>query len=346
MDLKGLTIREWMGTVPPDAFPGRGRPDYWKRFLAFEDYLVKEVHPLVTVGASLADGGYLTDHGPDHITTVLLRASELARAERFSLSPYEAYLFCTAAHLHDVGNILERIGHEEKAEEVTASVDSYLGDDAVERNAIFTIARAHGGAVDGDPDTISYLPPEDFVMNATIRPRVIAALLRFADELADDRTRAAKTLLKLKKIPPSSRIYHEYAYALHSVIVRVPGDSVELRFDMTRELACQTFGKGTGEVYLIDEIFERTLKMHRERMYCMRFLRPELSIDKIGVRLSIYGPRFLGKPIELQYILKEAGYPVPLPGENIHRLCPELSDDRFGGSVNGSAVHRFIEKEK
>lgn len=341
MDLDGRTLRDWLGTASRDKFPGAGTPDYWKRYQALEDHLNTYVHKFVNAGAMIADGGYLTDHGPDHIRTVIQRASELASAQRFWLQPYEVYLFCVAAHIHDVGNILERSGHELKSEEMFHKLGILLGEDRIERNAISAIVGAHGGSINGDKDKIGRLPVEDYVMGATIRPRVIAALLRFADELADDRTRASRFLLELGRIPPQSRVYHEYAHALHSVVLRVPGDTVELRFDMTRDCACIKHGKGDGEVYLIDEIFDRTLKMHRERMYCMRFLRPDISIDRIGVKIEVFGSRFSGAPVVISYSLKESGYPE-LEGQTIHTLCEELTDDKYGGNIDGEKLRTYL----
>lgn len=344
MDLGGKTLRDWLATAPKEKFPGGGAPDYWKRFQAIEDYLNTHVHKFVNAGAMIGDGGCLTDHGPDHIRTVIQRASEMARAERFTLEPYEVYLFLVAAHVHDVGNIFERNAHELRAEDVWAKLGSLMGEERPELKAIDAIAAAHGGSIEGDKDKIGRLLTEDFVMGITIRPRVIAALLRFADELADDRSRAARILLELDKVPPSSQVYHQYAHALHSVIVRVPGDSLELRFDMTREGGSEKYGKGRRRVYLLDEIFERTLKMHTEQMYCMRFLRPDISIDKIGVKIEIFGPRYSGSPVVISYNLKESGYPE-LVGQTIHSLCPELCGHKVGRKVSGKVLQRFLEKE-
>jgi len=343
MDLEGKTLRDWLADAPKHQFPGGGAPDYWKRFEALEDYLNTYVHKHVTAGAMIADGGYLTDHGPDHIRTVIQRASDLARSPHFTLTPYEAYLFLAATHIHDVGNIFARATHEITSEEVMEKLGLLLGEDRVEQIAIHSIAGAHGGTIDGDKDKIRRLAPEDYIMGATIRPRTLAALLRFADELADDRSRAARFLLELGKVPKSSEVYHQYASALHSVVARVPGDTVELRFSMTKDDACRTFGKGSDQVYLLDEIFERAVKMHRERMYCMRFLRPEISVERIRVKVEVFGPKFSGTPKVIPFSLEEAGYPE-LPGRTIHALCPELTDHGFGGEINGAALHQVLAK--
>ena len=62
--------------------------------------------------------GFLTDHGPQHIETVISRASDLIRARSCDLSSYEVFLLLAAIHLHDVGNIHGRTGHQYTAIDV------------------------------------------------------------------------------------------------------------------------------------------------------------------------------------------------------------------------------------
>ena len=82
----------------------------------------------------------------------------------------------------------------------------HLGKDMVEKKAILDIAKAHGGKVNGDKDTISKLHDKGLILGNDIRYQKIAAILRFADELADDSQRAARYLDKddLDLIPPNS----------------------------------------------------------------------------------------------------------------------------------------------
>ena len=219
-------------------------------------------------------------------------------------------------------------------------LDPLLGDDMGEKHVIHKIAAAHGGHSNGDKDKILRLLETDSLLGYDIRPRLLAALLRFADELADDRTRTNRFLIDTGSIPMESEVYHEYAHALSSVKTPMPGDSVVLLFDLTQDTACRTFGKGADHVYLLDEIFERTLKMHRERIYCMRFLRPAVNIDKINVTIRIYGPRYMGDPKTIPYRLEESGYPDTVG--TIHAICPELTGDEYGGALSGKSLHELL----
>ena len=120
--------------------------------------------------------------------------------------------------------------------------------------------------------------------------------------------------------------YHAYSHALLSSEVRE--GAISFGFELTRDLATRKMQKGTKHVYLLDEIYERTLKTHIERMYCMRFVRSHVLVDRIHVKIKVFDtfdednmPKNICDPIS--YCLCEKGYPEKPPG-GIHKLCPEL----------------------
>jgi len=209
---------------------------------------------------------------------------------------------------------------------------SMLGADDVEKFTIREIAQAHGGRINGDKDKISRLQMEDHIFSQPIRPRFLAALLRLADELADDSSRASRFMINKGIIPESSVVYHKYANSLRSV--KVDGDSIRLKFSLAEEDIKQKFGKDSGRVFLIDEIYERTMKMHRERMYCMRFLRPEINIDRIAISIDIYSEGFTKRLDSIDYKIEESGYPDE-KNPDIFQLCPNLRT-KTGSAIKAS----------
>jgi hypothetical protein len=172
--------------------------------------------------------------------------------------------------------------------------------------------------------------------------RFLAALLRFADELADDRTRASRFLMGEGKIPASSLIYHKYAHALHSV--SVVKDAVNLKFDLTAEDAMTPIKGDKRTVYLLEEIYARTMKMHRERLYCMRFLRPLIDIDRIDVTIEVFDHGYSQELATISYRLVEAGYPDETK-PSIYVLCPVLFDHPYGSPLNGSNLKFYIKSK-
>jgi hypothetical protein len=338
------SLIEQLASCARDGFPG-GR-DYNTQFQNIQNHLNDYYHKNVTVSAALADGGgFLTDHGPEHIQTVIQRASELLRkSPAAKLSCYEKYLLLVAIHVHDLGNFFGRATHEVNAEKVMEELGLVLGEEMPEKRAIFQIAQAHGGNIDGNKDKLGLVPVSKDVLGQDVRSRFLAALLRFADELADDKTRASRYLIKIDNIPAASEIYHKYAFALQSV--KVTAETVRLDFDLTEGDVKQKFGKGDSRVFLLDEIYDRTMKMHRERMYCMRFLRQDININRIDVQIRVYanGFSFLTERAKVAYSLEEAGYPDE-KNPTIFTLCPTLQKHEYGSPLNGNAFKKFMSKK-
>jgi len=339
--IKPASILEHLTRCAKEDFPNGS--DYIARFQAIESYLNENIHPSVTPVASLLDGVYLTGHGILHIRTVMTRVSDLLDSSApHGLSCYELYLLLAAIHVHDVGNIQGRKDHESAAADAVNKYDILFGTDDVEKRLIFRIADAHTGRRGNDKDKISKLQETDHVLGNTVHPRYLAALLRFADELADDRSRTSKTELDSGAIPKESEIFHRYAYALHSVVVS--GNTVRLSFDMTSEEAGKTFQRNGSQIYLLDEIYDRMIKMHCERIYCMRFLRPTISIDRIDVSIAVFGPRYIDDPLAtINFRMEEAGYPTD-SSRGILGVCPELENHSYGCPLTGKSLKDYLDR--
>ena len=315
----------------PQKFPNP-KVDYFKRFRDVEKYLNETIHKHTTAGAmaeqlsqlsalinagassedlrtaAVKNNAWLTDHGPDHVDTVIDRASELVFEAGCELLPYEVYVLLMAAHFHDVGNIYGREGHEKQISTVMASMErSLIGDDYFERRLIRDIAMAHGGNIGGDKNTIGRLPYEKYIEKPGIRPHFLAAILRFADELADDSRRATVFPLEHDFMLKASEVFQRYAEALKRV--EVNADCIQMRFELDRETVLRKYGKGGKEVYLLDEIFERTLKTYLEHIYCSRFLQPEIHISRIEVLIEVFSDNFMTQLYKVRYVLQESGYP-------------------------------------
>ncbi len=307
--------------------------DYATRYENFAGYMYQNVHTQVTPGAISRDGGHLTDHGPDHIRKVIQRATELLQARNCDLTPYEMYLLLMAIHFHDVGNVLGRTEHEKKAQEVMHTVGTIAGHDDIEKQTILRIAKAHGGIVNGSKDAIrgGGLLSSTVILGKPVREQVLAAILRFADELADDRERASGFLLKIAGMHKDAEIFHRYAHSLHSVVVRINDRAIDLHFDISFNEAMTKYRKYGSDVFLLDEILERTLKMHYERIYCMTFLRGNhIDIEEIRVQVTV-GRGEASRPIQTcGFVLRESGYPTDgqeIEPERIYKVCPAL--DRY-----------------
>lgn len=326
------------------SFPQEGT-DYYRRFQEIDRHLNEKVHPEVNRGATAHGDGWLTDHGTDHITTVIRRAGELAvdidgEGESITLTPYEVFLLVIAIHFHDVGNVFGRDQHEKKITAVMRELNDSLIGDGVERRMIRDIAMAHGGYVDDekqDKDTIGHLRWEHSTTSNEPRVRFLAAVLRFADELADDYTRTNRFLLKSKLIK-RSEIYHVYADRLRRVSVEPKDRKVALLFEMDVEHATTKYQKGRRKVYLYDEIVARSIKMHRENVYCGRFTQTRTWPNMIDVVISITKDKYMKELKEINFMLVQRGYPsVPNSLQEIDTIDTETT------KLNGRKLERIVQ---
>lgn len=299
--------------------------DLFKRFVDLDKHLVDKVHPSVNAGAAVNDRVWLTDHGPRHIKTVIRRIGELTfRNDSFVVEPKDAYLLAVAAHFHDIGNVYGREEHEKRVREEIFGLDqSLIGADNFEKRRICAIATAHGGLVAGseDKDTIGNLP-DDRTM------RKLAAILRFADELADDKTRTtainAKVMNDNESIKQQSEIFHLYSERLDQVRIDHSGNRVCLSFELIKEHLCKQYYKSGQKRYLLDEIFERTLKVHREQVYCSKFMIPCIVSDRIDVDINVCSDNFDRVLGRFYYILEQRGYPDYIT--ELGNLVPEMAN--------------------
>jgi hypothetical protein len=337
---------QWHAT----AFPGGGKVNYADVLRATHHHLVENVHPNVQQRAELVDKDmYLTDHGPKHIEMVMRRAATLIRTKSPSgtgdyapcLTPYEVFLLVLGIHFHDVGNMYGRDQHEQRILAVMDRADPLKLIPWFERKEIAKIALCHGGTIHGDKNTIgTLLAPEQNFGEVTYRPQLIAAVLRLADELADESSRADTFgLQKPEELPPTCLIFHKYAAALHSVAIK--SGEISLSFNLHVDDATQTFEKSTKggtiqHVYLLDEIYERSLKTYTEMVYCSRFMRQlDLQLYSVRVSIQVFKDKSNVLPVRtIDYVIGDSGYPAHAPVQETLRQIAH----GFNTTINGKQL--------
>jgi len=311
-------------------FPGGSTIHYDQVLCHTHTHLNEHVHPKIQARGELHDNGvYLTDHGPKHIELVMGRASQLVRTEKSlrsdgtkekfyetCLSPYEIFILAVGIHFHDIGNMYGREGHEQRIREEMQKVGA-LTIPLHEKTLISQIAACHSGTIDGSKDTIQFLKPEtQSDGHATYRPQVVAAVLRLADELADEHSRADNYgLLRPDQLPETCLLFHKYAEGLRVSIAPLAG-YISLQFSLYEEDLKTPYKKkkkdaALFEQFLLDEIYERTLKTYVEMQYCGRYMRAlESHLHEVRVEILIYPHKFTSTASgQLHYIIGDTDYP-------------------------------------
>lgn len=254
--------------------------DYTKTFYNIEEFLNTKYHPNVNLGSAISGDGLLTDHGVAHVQDVIRHARDII-TDVNQLTGYEIYILLLAIHFHDVGNINGRKDHEKKIADIIDELDDKLPLSIPEKQFIFDIATAHGGYFEGnDKDTIKHITADDVYANVKIRPKILAAILRFADEISDDFTRSDVPV----DIPKANEIYHEYSKTLDPI--SVIGDTIRFHYRIPISMTRIKIGKNNGEEFLYDEILERLAKCMRELEYCKKYSNGLIKPNSLSVAID------------------------------------------------------------
>jgi hypothetical protein len=172
----------------------------------------------------------------------------------------------------------------------------------------------------------------------------LSAILRLADELADGKERSSKFMLELEKckgvIPDESKIYHVFSHCLNSCYLRLDSHTVYMKFFLNKESVLSKYNKEANEIFLIDEIYDRTLKVFTECLYYNRFVPEYVRINMVDVCINFLCSETLQDfYAPINYRLKENGYPV------IFRKIFEICKDELvknGLNIDGQYVANQI----
>ncbi len=344
---KHNNLENWFLSLPPEDFPNG--EDFVTLYKTLKLKL-QAVQRQVTQGADATDGTSLTWHDQSHIDMVVQQASCLLAYKEAKITPFEAFILLVAIQIHDVMNSDGRDEHENRATDIFSILNIGGIIDSVIKRAISDIVACHSGSFtrgsSKEKDKISYLlPPVYPLKGEKVKLRFLAAILRLADEFSDNENRALSFLLQLGKIKKLSEIHQKFAQCLHSVTIEKDSGIVEFDFHVQLADALNMFDKFDKEkqtvetVYLIDEIFSRTIKSHFETTYCMRFMRPYIPIEKLAIKIEIEVAD-MTKRLRTTYELVEKGYPND--SQNIYDLCQDQL--KLNGSLwSGYNIKEYIE---
>jgi hypothetical protein len=275
-----------------------------------------------------------TDHGLGHVNAVIKMAGHILgcvkASSKIDLEPYEVYLLLCCIACHDAGNIFGRNEHELNIRRVLIQPQiSVLIDEDIQ--VIHRIARTHTGKQllnrAYTNDTIQVLETSTQLSYQTsYRPRIIAAVLRFADEMSEDRRRVPKILINEPRVRDGgSGIYLLYASTIVNSSVDRESRSLRIDFELREDQILKKYKKFFAkkidgkivsfeerEIFLLEEIIDRLKKVNRERMYCNRSAEGVFTFSKLIASLKVLVPGNNDELIEhpLQQIeMSDIGYP-------------------------------------
>lgn len=271
----------------------------WARYVTTRNEFIDEVLPWI---AEKCPG--LTDHGQTHIEDVIDNGGLLiglsnehdddANADCIhGFSPYEMFILLCGLLLHDVGNIYGRKKHNLKIGDVWSKMVSWNLWPERERQLVISVGRAHAGkSLDGQPeDTIRSLDVHpQYFMKLPINLAPIAAVVRFADELAEGPQRTSRFLVENNLIAEGSQLYHQYAQIAHIAIDRVKG---RIALSFTVSLDNPSYPEHPIELeehlcVLLKMAYSRAAKMNYERQYARHYASILTPFRETSVILRIF----------------------------------------------------------
>ena len=322
-----------------------------QQYFSFEKYMNDNVHPKVNEGAAASGDGVLTDHGPEHVQMVIHNAYSLLKGNNNNmlndnhgnfdssshrrLNGYEIYILLLSIHFHDVGNIFGRNEHEKKIDEVMNKLGDKVPLDNAEKRMVRDIATSHGGfSVDNpnDMDTLKSLISHDRYSRLSVRHTLIASILRFADELADDNSRANR----FAEIGKQNILFHEYSKSLYPIEFK--HNSIAFEYDIPHNLMIGKIYTSQGETYLYDEILRRLTKCMCELEYCRKFSDGLIFITTLNITINVLNKDSSYNCEEkIKFDLRLSGYP-DIKGVKIQTYLDKATELKYdcGESLKSS----------
>ncbi len=299
----------------------------WARYVELRTEMSGEILPwIATVEPELSD------HGVDHIENVIENATQLlglptSHGDEVNwdlpgeFNVHELLLLLLGCLTHDVGNILGREKHNLAiGNAATLAGTGWLSYSNGDRRIIESIGRSHSGrTTDGGRDTLAALSKQPaFFAQAQVRLEEIAAVLRFADELAEGPQRTSAALLALTNLDAvkpehrfsdKSRLYHLYA-AMTTYHIDHAAGRILVDYDIDRRDAFYPEDDGERRALMravLAKTYARAVKLNAERQYARHYSKALSHFRETSISLRFY----------------ERGQPLDLPARTV-----DISDAR------------------
>jgi hypothetical protein len=235
--------------------------------------------------ARFTDGN---NHGPGHIERDLDNLDRLL-GDRFLedglITLYELFLAMMSILYHDVGILAGRKGHADtSAKFFDEEGDTYIFETR-DRDIIRAAVVSHSASKDIEEECSQFSPIEYFGSESA-RPRVVAALVRLADELDEDHRRASPVVAKRIGIAEGSEFYWAFCNRILAVVPL--RESLEIHVDVKFEADDGhriVLLEGSRRLF-IPAFAEKLAKINKERVITTRFLPEALRYRRLVVSVK------------------------------------------------------------
>ena len=226
--------------------------------------LEKDVYPNIR-GAE----PYYTDHGANHVSNVQENAIDLLSDDGIItyLSGIEMYCLGMFILFHDAGIVYGRKNHHKKVAKVFDVIRGTKTSLLREKTVVVRATGAHTGtAQDGSRDTLKELDEREHLERRPVRLRELAAILRFADELAEGPQRTSAFMHAEGLYIPDSQKFHDYADITHILIERGT-NRIPITYEIKIDVDQSNKVRRLHLSRLLKFVYKRIQKLNQERQY-------------------------------------------------------------------------------
>ena len=237
------------------------------------------------------------DHGPDHIVRVLENVTKLlGDGHESHVTAYELYLTMMSVIYHDVGILRQRKDHADLSAQAVDQIEREVDLSSADKDIIMRAVASHSSSKD-IAKVCEDFPDEDFVEGERVRPRVIAALVRLADELDEDERRSRHFIEQYIDIPETSRFFWLFCQRISGI--DISSSRLEISFHVRFESGDLDLypvrARRCPEPPLRGSLLWKMVRSIDERQVVNRFLPRELHYARVRLSSNPFAVISLGR---------------------------------------------------
>jgi len=306
----------------------------WHRYMMMKAFLRREYYPWIQASCP-----YYTDHGQHHIESVIKTASLLVG--KFNLLIHlDIFLILSAIIWHDAGMVYGRTGHQNQVGRMLQNIQQLAFIDVTIKRLIEDIVKAHsgeGGLAIPQRDQDCTLNGSTF----TVYPRALAAVVRFADEVSENRSRVSESIRP--QLHEDNLILWDYASCISAARPEPARQRVVVSVELhdgasITKYRCPTefcsYADGDGKICMVQYVICRLQKMNRERAYCNPEFRKYSEMREITVRMMVIKAGCRVEGYEQEFVFGDNGlvqqrYPNINIYDDFFQRFPDWQPDRI-----------------
>jgi hypothetical protein len=250
---------------------------------------------------------WFTDHGIKHCNAILDILDDMifpfeqqnitdVRNERKNIgecpqcfSDEDIFILLASTLWHDIGMLIERSDHGKHLIEFNAEILKYVNDNKVAQT-IYNVACAHSSNKKFF-DCANYNPLKFYDKKVYVAEKTLAAILRIADEISEDKNRITLSPVIFNNVPVGNKLFWEHAASISYSAIDNNNIHIKYEIDANKifteyEYAKDSSGNPINKT-LYDFIIERICKILNELTICSPYFSNICRLDALDITIEV-----------------------------------------------------------